>query len=215
MPDHVKHQSAWTAFAKLDDALGNAPEDSQTLLDALAEAGQALYVADLGDFLHPPQCEKLWPDSTAGRWARSLLQRGGNVPDGPMEAAELAKERKTAVATLLAEVRAKHNAALFWIWIRQAISQFAANVLTIAEPATAKSEATQHVTLDQMAAHVNRSKRTLERLKKRSNNPLPPPSVEGGGGKPDEWVWPDVRPWLEKEFKRKLPERFPPRGNRH
>jgi hypothetical protein len=70
-------------------------------------------------------------------------------------------------------------------------------------------DARQHVTLDQMAAMVNRSKRTLERLKTRKNNPLPDPDVPGGGGKPDEWEWAKVRPWLEAEFTRRLPERYP------
>jgi hypothetical protein len=70
-------------------------------------------------------------------------------------------------------------------------------------------EPIEYITLDQMAAHVNRSKKTLERLKTRTNNPLPPPAVQGGGGKADEWVWSQVRPWLEKEFDRRLPERFP------
>jgi hypothetical protein len=67
----------------------------------------------------------------------------------------------------------------------------------------------QHVTLDGMAALVNRSKRTLERLKTRKNNPLPFPDIEGGGGKPAEWLWSKVRPWLEHEFNRTLPERYP------
>jgi hypothetical protein len=67
----------------------------------------------------------------------------------------------------------------------------------------------QHVTLDRMAALVNRSKRTLERFKTRKNNPLPLPDIEGGGGKPDEWLWSKVRPWLEREFNRTLPERYP------
>lgn len=71
--------------------------------------------------------------------------------------------------------------------------------------------ADQYVTLDQMASLVNRSKRTLERLKKRRNDPLPSPAVEGGGGKPDEWLWSQVRPWLEREYSRHLPERFPAR----
>jgi hypothetical protein len=65
----------------------------------------------------------------------------------------------------------------------------------------------RHVTLDQMAGLVNRSKRTLERYKTKGH--LPPPDVEGGGGRPDEWLWPRVRPWLEKQFGRDLPERFP------
>lgn len=63
-----------------------------------------------------------------------------------------------------------------------------------------------YVTLDQIAAAANRGKRTLERRK--TNGSLPPPSVEGGGGKPDLWDWPNVRPWLEKEFGVRLPERF-------
>jgi hypothetical protein len=66
-----------------------------------------------------------------------------------------------------------------------------------------------YVTLDQMAAMIPRSKRTLERLKKRRKNPLPTPDVEGGGGKADEWEWVKIRPWLEEEFRRQLPEHFP------
>lgn len=61
------------------------------------------------------------------------------------------------------------------------------------------------VTLQQAAAMVSRSKKTLERRKKN----MPIPKVSGGGGKPDEWEWSELRPWLEKEFERKLPERFP------
>jgi hypothetical protein len=66
-----------------------------------------------------------------------------------------------------------------------------------------------YVTLDQMAAIVNRGKRTLERLKTRKRNPLPDPDVEGGAGRPDEWIWPNVRSWLENEFGKQLPEHFP------
>jgi hypothetical protein len=67
----------------------------------------------------------------------------------------------------------------------------------------------QYVTLDEMAAIVNRSKRTLEKLKDRKKDPLPPPDIEGGGGKPHEWLWSTVRPWLEKEYGRTLPAEFP------
>jgi hypothetical protein len=61
------------------------------------------------------------------------------------------------------------------------------------------------VTLLQAASMVSRSKKTLER--KKASMPLS--RVEGGGGKPDEWAWSELRPWLEKEFSRKLPEQFP------
>jgi len=63
------------------------------------------------------------------------------------------------------------------------------------------------VTLNQAAAAVHRRKRTLERRKTRGT--LPPPCVEGGGGKPDLYNWSDLRPWLMHEFGVILPERFP------
>jgi hypothetical protein len=66
-----------------------------------------------------------------------------------------------------------------------------------------------YVTLGQMAAIVKRSKRTAEKWKTRERDPLPTSDIEGGGGKPDEWDWPKVRPWLERETGRTLPERFP------
>lgn len=67
----------------------------------------------------------------------------------------------------------------------------------------------QYVTLDQMAAMVSRNKRTLEKLFKRASNPLPDPDISGGGGKPNEWIWERIRPWLETEYGRKLPTVYP------
>jgi hypothetical protein len=64
-----------------------------------------------------------------------------------------------------------------------------------------------YVTLSQMAAIVNRSKRTVERLAAKDSFPLP--EVEGGGGKPNEWRWSVVRNALEMEYGRTLPEVFP------
>jgi hypothetical protein len=63
------------------------------------------------------------------------------------------------------------------------------------------------VTLLQITALCNRSKRTGERWKGDASFPLP--RVEGGGGNPAEWAWSEVRPWLEKQCRRKLPECFP------
>lgn len=71
----------------------------------------------------------------------------------------------------------------------------------------ATDELEQLVRLDQMAAAVNRSKKTLERLK--ADGKLPQPDVEGGGGKPDEWNWSNVKPILEQRYNRKLPDCFP------
>lgn len=62
-----------------------------------------------------------------------------------------------------------------------------------------------HVTLGQMAAYVNRSTRTLERWAKKKS--FPKPKVIGGGGKPHEYDWTELRPVLEKLSGRPLPER--------
>jgi len=61
------------------------------------------------------------------------------------------------------------------------------------------------VNLDEAAAMVHRSKRTLERQLSK----MPAPHVQGGGGKPSLWKWAELRPWLEKEFVPDLPKRFP------
>lgn len=71
------------------------------------------------------------------------------------------------------------------------------------------SVAVQYVTLDQCAAFVNRSKRTLERMKTRKKDPLPDPDVPGGGGKADEWKWKTIRTWLERNYGRQLPSEYP------
>ena len=63
----------------------------------------------------------------------------------------------------------------------------------------------QMVTLLQAASMVNRQKRTLEGYKQE----MPKPKIRGGGGKPDEWLWDDIRPWLERKFGRELPKHFP------
>lgn len=72
---------------------------------------------------------------------------------------------------------------------------------TVATEAVA--ELPELVTLDQAAALVNRSARTLERYKKRG---LPRPFVLGGGGKPHEYPLDEMREWLQKTFNRPIPE---------
>lgn len=64
------------------------------------------------------------------------------------------------------------------------------------------------VTLQQAAAMVSRAKKTLER-RKANDSKFPMPRVAGGGGKPDEYAWSEMRLYLEGEFDRKLPEQFP------
>jgi hypothetical protein len=63
-----------------------------------------------------------------------------------------------------------------------------------------------YITLDQAAARVSRTKRTLEGYKNRG---LPAPAVRGGHGKPSEYLWSVMRPWLEATFGRQLPEDYP------
>jgi hypothetical protein len=80
---------------------------------------------------------------------------------------------------------------------------------TATQKESVKSTAAYYVTLDQAAALVNRSKSTLERRKAK----MPAPAVKGGGGRPSEWLWSELRPWLEKAFGRLLPE-IPPHAIR-
>lgn len=63
------------------------------------------------------------------------------------------------------------------------------------------------VTLDQAAAVVGQSKRTLERYLQRGD--LPRPDLPGGGGKAHRWYWSTLRPALEKHFRPDLPVKFP------
>lgn len=67
----------------------------------------------------------------------------------------------------------------------------------------------QLVTLDQAAALVERSKRSLEYYRRHPRHQLPDPTVEGGGGRPHLWDWRVMRPWLERTFRARLPERLP------
>jgi hypothetical protein len=63
------------------------------------------------------------------------------------------------------------------------------------------------VTLDQAAAMVKRTKRSLEHYKAR----LPAPHIKGGQGKPHQYDWAVIRQWLEAEFHVTLPVRYPVR----
>ena len=63
------------------------------------------------------------------------------------------------------------------------------------------------IDMDQAAALVSRSKKTLER--KLNNGTMPQPDIEGGGGKKHEWEYAKLRPWLEATYCRMLPDRPP------
>ena len=104
-----------------------------------------------------------------------------------------------------------------WLCVRDELGKFsgrAAEELAARSPVPLPEEESQpkaeaareyYVTLDQAGALVNRGKRTMEKLKKR----MPKPVVRGGGGKAAEWKWSELRPWLEQEFAKQLPE-IPP-----
>lgn len=78
--------------------------------------------------------------------------------------------------------------------------------LSIPSPAsTVNNDVPYYVTLQQIAACVNRSKRTLEGYRAE----MPAPVIPGGKGQPAEWNWDEIRPWLEKTFQRPLWAKFP------
>lgn len=81
--------------------------------------------------------------------------------------------------------------------------------LLAGQPAGLADETLQYVTLDQIAATVHQKKDTLSRKKNLPGSTMPEPDHEGGGGKPDKWIWSKIRPWLENEYKMALPERYP------
>lgn len=66
------------------------------------------------------------------------------------------------------------------------------------------------VTLDQAAALVKQSKRTLERWLK--DGKLPAPDIVGGGGKAHRWIWARIREPLQNQSGLIMPAKSP--GNR-
>ncbi len=135
----------------------------------------------------------------------NIHQAGENQPASTAEFAKLWTQTDVGAANL-AEIKAAADSMVAWLSMGEnpghetpAGNRDENEILSVAD------DPIQYVTLDQAAAMVSRSKRTLERYK----NQMPEPSVRGGGkGKPDEWDWAILRPWLEGQFDRKLPERF-------
>lgn len=70
---------------------------------------------------------------------------------------------------------------------------------------TAQPQPAILVTLDQIAAAVGRSKRTLEKYRAR----MPAPVFKGGRGRAALWDWSAIRPWLEAQFGIPLDEKMP------
>ncbi len=80
---------------------------------------------------------------------------------------------------------------------------------TVGDSDPPKFDPSQTVTLDQMAAMVRKSKRTLESWRTKDGD-FPTASVEGGGGKANLWYWQDVVAYLRKRSGIvDLPDSFP------
>ncbi|HEV7299233.1 MAG TPA: hypothetical protein VGN72_07705 [Tepidisphaeraceae bacterium] len=63
------------------------------------------------------------------------------------------------------------------------------------------------ISMDQAAALVGRTKRTVQGWNE--IDPMPLPEVEGGGGKRHEYSYAKLKPWLEQHSGRKLPDQLP------
>jgi hypothetical protein len=70
-------------------------------------------------------------------------------------------------------------------------------------PADEPNELPEYVTLDQAAALVNRTSDGLRHYRRKG---MPKPVIQGAKGRPNEYLWSRMRPWLEKTFNRQIPE---------
>jgi hypothetical protein len=65
------------------------------------------------------------------------------------------------------------------------------------------AELPEIVNLDQAAALVNK---TTNGLRHYRNKGMPKPHIRGTKGQPNQYLWSEMRPWLEKQFNRRIPE---------
>ncbi|MGO9600993.1 MAG: hypothetical protein ACLP7Q_23675 [Isosphaeraceae bacterium] len=70
-------------------------------------------------------------------------------------------------------------------------------------PPETPAELPDLVRLDQAAALVNRSSSALRHYRSKG---MPKPYVQGTKGKPNEYLWSQMHPWLENTFNRKISE---------
>jgi hypothetical protein len=73
------------------------------------------------------------------------------------------------------------------------------------EVMTARPDFPVLVTLDQIAATVHVSKRTLERRRKE----MPPPAYIPKSGAAARWIWSEVQPWLANRYGPTVPIKYP------
>jgi hypothetical protein len=178
---------------RAEDALG----EMARIADLLAKAGSPPVAEAVTD------PELWWSGIEAG--TRSLIVACRRLWEQSLHEAQYGKERQEAFAAYDRNRRAM-QAACEKLFLEACKARPAE---ADPPPPPPPPDVDCYVTLDGMAAAVSRSKRTLEKLKGRKSRPLPNPDVEGGGGKPDEWKWSTVRPWLEEEYGKLLPDQFP------
>jgi hypothetical protein len=65
------------------------------------------------------------------------------------------------------------------------------------------AELPELVNLSQAAAFVNR---TANGLRHYRNHGMPKPFIRGTKGQPNQYLWSEMRPWLESQFNRPIPE---------
>jgi hypothetical protein len=173
------------------DAVALSPRPSASLRDKAA----ALW-ADAA--LHHAAAARERCEVAPGLW--SYREKRGEQRTGEELKAEAALSRASAA---LNDVRGGNPSPDTVAAMRESAAALIPTIPTPAMPSTIP--APDYIDLDQAAALVNRSKRTLER----KSGVMPLPAVEGGGGKKAEWLWNELRPWLEKEYGKVLPDRPP------
>jgi hypothetical protein len=71
------------------------------------------------------------------------------------------------------------------------------------QPAGPPAELPELINLDQTAALVNRRPDGLRHYR---NKGMPKPFIPGTKGQPNQYLWSEMRLWLESQFNRKIPE---------
>ena len=120
-------------------------------------------------------------------------------------AGDILKELWPGIRPNYATFFTREQARDWFLAVEVPVPEELADLRPAALPSMPPEEQGCHITLEQAAALVHRSKRALEEYKGRG---MPEPRVRGGGGKPSLWIYAEIRPWLTKTFNIPLPERF-------
>ena len=152
------------------------------------------------EFKHSLKCLAIWQADRENREGWLLIQNHQDL-----------RQRRAAEIRALASEAPRDAAAVLFraATMLEATADNAANLLAEAASLAVfhDEDLEQFVTLQQMAAIVGKSKRTLQRLYESGD--LPAADIPGGKGMANEWRWSVVRPILEEKYNRKLPQVFP------